>query len=63
MYQRWKKVAQQFSDPGTNSFVQYIRHVVTVEGGHILPKDLDDFIRRESAYLHANGGSKLGWTF
>tara|TARA_R110000850_G_scaffold77470_1_gene167653 strand:- start:715 stop:2319 length:1605 start_codon:yes stop_codon:yes gene_type:complete len=50
MYQRWKKVAQQFSDPGTNSFVQYIRHVVTVEGGHILPKDLYDFLSGRAIY-------------
>lgn len=43
-YRQWRSIANQLSDPGSNSFVQYIRHVVTVQGGHILPKDLYDFL-------------------
>lgn len=43
-YDAWQAIAKQFSPIGDNSFVQYIRHVVTVEGGHILPKDLFDFL-------------------
>ena len=43
IYQQWKDVARQFSDDGA-AFVQYIRHAVTVENGHILPKDLFGFL-------------------
>lgn len=43
-YEQWQRVARSFSNGGSNSLVQYIRHVVTVEGGHILPRDLFDFI-------------------
>lgn len=41
-YKRWKEIANQFSDGAT--FVQFIRHAVTVESGHILPKDLFGFL-------------------
>jgi hypothetical protein len=51
-YKEWRSIARQFSQNGTNSFVQYIRHVVTVNGGHILPKDLFDFLARRT--VHAN---------
>jgi uncharacterized protein DUF262 len=43
VYKRWKEIAKQFSDDGA-SFVQFIRHAVTVESGHILPKDLFSFL-------------------
>ncbi len=43
-YKRWQSMAQQFGQGGANSVVQFIRHVVTVQGGHILPKDLFDFL-------------------
>ncbi|MEN5145885.1 DUF262 domain-containing protein [Brevundimonas diminuta] len=43
-YDQWKEVSRPFPPEGTNNFVQYIRHVVTVEGGHILPKDLFGFL-------------------
>jgi Protein of unknown function DUF262 len=43
LYNQWKKIARQFSDDGA-SFVQYIRHAVTVESGHILPKDLFGYL-------------------
>jgi PIN like domain len=42
-YKRWKEISKQFSDDG-NSFVQFIRHAVTVESGHVLPKDLFGFL-------------------
>lgn len=45
-YKEWQNISRQFSSSGANSFVQYIRHVVTANGGHILPKDLYDFISR-----------------
>lgn len=50
-YERWQAVAKSFVAYGPNPFVQYIRHVVTVRAGHILPKDLFDFLaeRKEGA--------------
>ncbi len=42
-YNQWQAMARQFP-PGTGIFVQYIRHAVTVESGHILPKDLFKFL-------------------
>ena len=43
-YEEWQSIQRRFSDEGTNNFVQYIRHVVTVDAGHILPKDLFGFL-------------------
>ena len=43
-YHRWQGVARPLNDAGPNTLVQYIRHVVTVRAGHILPKDLFDFL-------------------
>lgn len=43
-YEQWQSIQRRFVDEGTNNFVQYIRHVVTVEAGHILPKDLFGFL-------------------
>lgn len=43
-YRQWQNISKQFSPTGNNSFVQYIRHAVTSEWGHVLPKDLFDFI-------------------
>jgi len=42
-YKRWKRLADNFDRSG-NTFVQYIRHVVTSEYGYILPKELYKFI-------------------
>ncbi|MBD9677408.1 DUF262 domain-containing protein [Pseudomonas sp. PDM18] len=49
-YQHWKEIASPFNGSGSNSFVQYIRHVVTVQGGHILPKDLFDFLAQRTTF-------------
>ena len=49
-YQSWQKIAQQFTSDGSNSFVQFIRHVVTVRVGHVLPKDLFDLIAGRGAF-------------
>lgn len=49
-YEQWQRVARSFASSGSNSLVQYIRHVVTVEGGHILPKDLFDFIATRQTF-------------
>ena len=44
-YRRWQQISGNFAPEGSsNTFVQYIRHVVTVHSGHILPKDLFGFL-------------------
>lgn len=43
-YEQWQALAKQFPADGTNNFVQFIRHVITVENGHVLPKDLYAFL-------------------
>ncbi len=48
VYNRWKAISDSFPSEGNNNFVQYIRHVVTVASGHILPKDLFSFLASRS---------------
>ena len=43
-YKEWQDLSGQFESEGTNNFVQYIRHVVTVYDGHVLPKNLYSFL-------------------
>lgn len=43
-YQRWQSISKALAPFGDGTFVQFIRHVVTVESGHILPKDLYDYV-------------------
>jgi Protein of unknown function DUF262 len=43
-YDRWQLIASAFSSEETSNLVQYIRHVVTVDYGHVLPKDLFGFV-------------------
>ncbi|MBK3735583.1 DUF262 domain-containing protein [Azospirillum brasilense] len=47
-YERWKFISKQFESVGVAHFVQYIRHVVTVRNGHILPKDLFKFLAQRT---------------
>ena len=49
-YKQWQAISSQFSLAGSSSFVQYIRHVVTVQSGHILPKDLFDFLAQRTVH-------------
>ncbi|WP_206412307.1 DUF262 domain-containing protein [Lysobacter enzymogenes] len=49
-YEQWQRIARNFTVAGSSSFVQYIRHVVTVRGGYILPKDLFDFIAQRQTF-------------
>lgn len=49
IYDRWKEVARQFEGDGGNSFVQFIRHAVTVDYGYVLPKDLFSFIAKRGS--------------
>ena len=51
-YRDWQAISHQFASTGSNSFVQYIRHVVTVQSGHILPKDLFNFLAQRSTRGH-----------
>lgn len=49
VYGRWRNIAKNFANDGAGSnFVQFIRHVVTVRSGHILPKDLYSFIAQKN---------------
>lgn len=43
-YHEWQSIARPFALMDPNPFVQFIRHVVTVHSGHILPKDLFAFL-------------------
>lgn len=43
-YEQWQRIAKQFSAAGGSNLVQYIRHIVTVQSGYVLPKDLFGFI-------------------
>lgn len=47
-YDQWKSISTQFPSSSSNSFVQYIRHAITVQYGHILPKDLFNFLAQRS---------------
>ena len=49
-YNRWQSIAGNFPSEGANNFVQYIRHVVTVHNGHVLPKDLYAFLAGRLRY-------------
>lgn len=50
VYSEWQEIARQFPPDGTNSFVQYIRHVITSRYGYVLPKDLFDLIAGKGAF-------------
>lgn len=54
-YEAWQSIAHQFPSDGSNSFVQFIRHAVTVEVGHVLPKDLFDLIAGRGAFTKFKG--------
>ena len=43
-YDQWQRISAAFSSEETSNLVQYIRHAVTVDYGHILPKDLFGFV-------------------
>jgi hypothetical protein len=59
IYERWKGVADQFSQDGGTSFVQYIRHVVTPHSGYVLPRDLFDYLAKRGRYVHSNAPAPL----
>lgn len=44
-YRRWRDLSQAYAVEGSsNTFVQFIRHSVTVSGGHILPRALFSYL-------------------
>ncbi len=49
-YEQWKRISVLFPSEGNNNFVQYIRHVVTVGSGYVLPKDLFGFLAQRVRY-------------
>lgn len=51
-YSQWQDIAQQFQSDGSNSFVQYIRHVITSRYGYVLPKDLFDLVAGKGVFLN-----------
>lgn len=53
-YKQWQAISNQFPASGNNSLVQYIRHVVTVEDGYILPKDLFDYVAQRVTSANRN---------
>lgn len=50
LYEEWQEIAQQFQTDGSNSFVQFIRHVVTARYGYVLPKDLFDLVAGKGSF-------------
>lgn len=48
IYNRWQALAGAFPSSGSTSYVQFIRHAVTVESGHVLPRDLFAFLAGRS---------------
>lgn len=48
-YGQWQALAKSFPIEASSSFVQYIRHVITVQAGHILPKNLYSFLAGRTA--------------
>lgn len=43
-YEEWQSISSSFTDENANVFVQFIRHAVTTERGHVLPRDLYDVL-------------------
>jgi hypothetical protein len=46
-------MVQQFEQVGGQNFVQYIRHVVNLGAGYVLPKDLYNYISRRGEFADA----------
>lgn len=59
VYERWQEIAAQFESDSGASFVQYIRHVVTVRAGHILPKQLYDYLAKRGAFASSSPPAPL----
>jgi hypothetical protein len=49
-YDSWQTLSRNFPPDSANTFVQFIRHAVTVESGYVLPKDLFSFIAERKEF-------------
>ncbi|WP_280181427.1 DUF262 domain-containing protein [Nocardia farcinica] len=49
-YDRWTKLTKRFEAFGGHNFVQYIQHVINLNAGYVLPKDLYNYIARRGSY-------------
>jgi hypothetical protein len=49
-YRQWQQMVTQFEQVGNQHFVQYIRHVLILQAGYILPKELYNYIARRGEY-------------
>ncbi len=45
IYDEWRRLSKIFGRDNLNNFVQFIRHVVTVRSGYVLPRDLYSFLK------------------
>ena len=43
-YSAWQAISRPLQQAGSSTLVQYIRHVVTLQAGHVLPRDLYAFL-------------------
>jgi len=43
-YDAWQSIARPLQQNGPSTLVQFIRHIVTLHAGHVLPRDLFDFL-------------------
>jgi hypothetical protein len=55
-YRDWQRIASAFSDESPSVFVQFIRHAVTTQRGHVLPSELYDVLASRG------NGSRRGMT-
>ncbi|WP_087873445.1 DUF262 domain-containing protein [Arthrobacter globiformis] len=56
-YEEWQDMSAEFREEGQGTLVQFIRHAVTVERGHIAPRDLYDILtgkRRNESSMPPN---------
>jgi len=53
-YQQWYDMAQQFEPLGNQNFIQFIRHVINLQAGYILPKDLYNYISQRGEFVAAD---------
>ncbi len=58
-YRRWSQLATQFGTSPANNFVQFIRHVVSMGSGYILPKDLYDYLAQRRGATQAPAVGEL----
>jgi hypothetical protein len=52
-YVEWSQMAEKFEQLGGQNFVQYIRHVVNLKSGYVLPKELYNYVSRRGDYADA----------